>query len=131
MTSTATTDVSSGIEAGNRRFMSAVERGDAAALAALYSQQAILLPPHSDFVSGGDAIRQFWQQVLELGIKQVALETLEVQDYGDTAHEVGRYTLRMGDGQPVDSGKYLVVWRREGGTWKLHRDVWNTSRPAA
>ena len=31
----------------------------------------------------------------------------------------------------ADSGKYLVVWKNDGGSWKLHRDIWTTSQPAA
>jgi ketosteroid isomerase-like protein len=46
------------------------------------------------------------------------------------AHEVGKYTL-MGDGDKVlDSGKYVVIWQRQDGQWKLHRDIWNSSQPA-
>jgi ketosteroid isomerase-like protein len=25
----------------------------------------------------------------------------------------------------VDQARYVVVWKREGGRWKLHRDIWN------
>jgi hypothetical protein len=46
------------------------------------------------------------------------------------AHEVGKYTL-MGDGDKVlDAGKYIVIWQRQDGQWKLHRDIWNSSQPA-
>lgn len=34
-------------------------------------------------------------------------------------------------GNVADRGKYLVIWNRDGATWKLHRDIWNTSMPAA
>jgi ketosteroid isomerase-like protein len=54
-----------------------------------------------------------------------------VEGHGETAHEIGRYTLKTGTGEVADSGKYLVVWKQEGGAWKLHRDIWTTSRPAA
>ena len=33
-------------------------------------------------------------------------------------------------GRSSTSGKYIVVWKRDGGQWKLHRDIWNTSMPA-
>jgi ketosteroid isomerase-like protein len=33
-------------------------------------------------------------------------------------------------GQVIDNGKYVVLWRREAGQWKLHRDIWNSSQPA-
>jgi ketosteroid isomerase-like protein len=119
------------IAAANRIFMSAFARGDAAGLAALYTATAQLLPTHSEPVTGTQAIRTFWQTVIDMGIKEGTLETLELEDHGDTAHEVGRYTLRGEAGQVLDRGKYVVIWKREGGQWKLHRDIWNSSLPAS
>ena len=119
------------IEEGNRRFMDSFGRGDAAGLARLYTASAQLLPAHSDFVDGTMAIQRFWQGVMDMGVKDALLETLEVEGYGETAHEVGRYTLKNGTGEVADSGKYLVVWKQESGVWKLHRDIWTTSRRAA
>ena len=126
----AQTDVQGAIAAGNRRFVEAFKRGDAAGVAALYTRDAQLLPPNSDFVSGGDRIRAFWQGAMQMGIRQAQLQTVSLETQGDLAIELGRYTLLLEGGQVADSGKYLVVWKAEGGSWKLHRDVWNTNRPA-
>jgi ketosteroid isomerase-like protein len=62
-------------------------------------------------------------------IKSLELETLEVFGNGDVVSEVGRYVLGGADGQELDEGKYVVVWRKEGDAWKLHRDIFNTSMP--
>ncbi len=126
----ATEDLRSRIEAANGRFIGAFKRGDAAALASLYTAQAQLLPANSDFVKGAEAIRGFWQGVFDMGLRQAVLETVEVEAHGDTAIEVGRYTLIVGDGSVADTGKYVVIWKNDGGTWKLHRDIWTTSRPS-
>jgi ketosteroid isomerase-like protein len=67
----------------------------------------------------------------ETGERAVELETAEVGGKGDVVYEVGTYTLFGDQGQAVDNGKYVVVWKRERGAWKLHRDIWNSSRPAA
>jgi ketosteroid isomerase-like protein len=34
-------------------------------------------------------------------------------------------------GQVIDHGKYIVVWRREKGQWKLHRDMYSSNTTAA
>jgi ketosteroid isomerase-like protein len=68
--------------------------------------------------------------LLSMGIKAVMLATVEVEDYGHTAHEVGKYTIQGEGGQVTDTGKYVVIWKQEAGQWKLHRDIWNSSRPA-
>lgn len=119
------------VEAGNRQFEEAAAKGDGARIAALYGDGAKVLPPNHEIISGREAIQAFWQGVLDSGIKQAKLETAEVGGKGDVVYEVGTYTLFGDQGQAVDSGKYVVVWKRERGAWKLHRDIWNSSRPAA
>ena len=64
-------------------------------------------------------------------IKGLELETLEILGRGDVVSEVGSYELHGPDGQEMDHGKYVVVWKKEGGGWKLHRDIFNTSMPPA
>ncbi len=124
------TDVRAEIETANEAFITAFSQGDAAALAALYTTDGQLLPPHSDFVTGPDAIKTFWQGVMDMGIKEATLETVEAEARGDAATEIGKYTMLVEGGQVADSGKYIVTWKNEHGTWKLHRDIWNSSQPA-
>jgi len=116
--------------AGNKKFMAAFGQKNAGALAKLYTKGGQLLPPGSEVVSGGAAIQAFWQGALDAGLVQATLDTVEVEGHRDTAIEVGRYTLRGADGQVADAGKYLVIWKVEGRSWKLHRDIWNSSPPS-
>ena len=118
-----------GIEAANREFMSAFARQDAAAVAALYAEGAMMLPPGSDFVSGAEAIEAFWQTFMSLGTSGVELATEEVEVAGRTAREIGRFKVYNPDGHKLDEGKYLVVWVNEKGQWKLYRDIWNSNAP--
>ena len=76
---------------------------------------------------GSQAIQNFWQTAMDMGIKQAHLETLEVEQEGDAAIEMGQYELSGAEGQRMDQGKYIVVWKRDGGKLKLHKDIWNTS----
>jgi uncharacterized protein (TIGR02246 family) len=124
-------DVRAAIEAGNARFIAAFSRGDATAIAALYTSGAVVFPPQADMVRGRDAIERFWKGAMDAGIKGVTLLTVEVEAHGDTAHEVGTYGLVGEGGRALDTGKYVVIWMREQGQWKLHRDIWNTSLPPA
>ena len=130
-TQTTAADARAGIEAANQRFMEAFSRNDAASIARLYTSASHLLPTHCDFVVGKAAIQRFWQMVMDMGTKEAVLETLELEAHGDTAHEEGRYILKGTGGEIADAGKYLVIWKQEGGSWKIHRDIRTTSRPAA
>ena len=118
------------IIATNQQFMSAFGRGDAAGVAGLYTEDGQVLPPASEPITGRPGIQGFWQGAMDMGVKAAKLETEEVAHHGDAAYEVGRYTLEAVGGQLLDRGKYVVIWQRHGEAWKLHRDIWNTSRPA-
>ena len=131
MAQTTTPEVRAGILAANETFMAAFSRGDAAACAACYTEQGQLLPPNSDVIAGKQAIQIFWQGAMHMGIMTVKLETVEVEGHGHTAYEGGTYTLQGAGGQALDTGKYIVIWQQEAGQWKLHRDIWNSSRPAS
>jgi uncharacterized protein (TIGR02246 family) len=125
----ARNDARAAIEEGNSKFAELYARGDAAAIAALYTEDAIVFPPGSDMVKGRQAITEFWGATKESGVTSVTLSTVDVGESGDLAYEVGTAVLTIEqDGQgPVEAAaKYVVVWKRQSdGSWQLHRDIWN------
>jgi len=124
-------NVREAIEEGSKQWSAALSRGDSAGIAALYTPNAQLFPTHSDIVRGVAAIQKFWQGMITSGVKGMTRTTLEVDEQGDTAYEVGKYRL-IGKGDKVrDNGKYVAVWKREQGRWQLHRDIGNSSVPAS
>jgi len=123
-------EIRSKVVTGNKKFMEAFSRKDARALAKLYTKSGQLLPPASNVVTGHDAIQAFWQGPMDMGLSEVKLETVEVEGHRDTAIEVGKYTLVATGEQIADAGKYIVVWKIEGKSLKLHRDIWNSSQPS-
>jgi ketosteroid isomerase-like protein len=126
----ATANVKASIEAANKNWMNAFKKTLMHLPWLAFTRQGLncFRLTNSDVVEGTDAIRSFWQSVMNMGIKNVVLETIEVEDLGDTAIEGGRYRLLVANGSVADGGKYIVVWKNEGGTWKLHRDIWTTSQ---
>ncbi len=126
----ATAPLRAKIVAGSRKFMAAFAQKNAGTLAKLYTKGAQLLPPGSDIVTGREDIQAFWQGALDMGLVEVRLDTLEVESHRQTAIEVGKYTLLMAGGQVADAGKYLVIWKLDGRSWRLHRDIWNSSQPS-
>ena len=118
------------IERANAAFSNAYDRGDAKAIAALYTEEGELFPPNEVIVKGRPAIETYWKAAIDGGIKGVTLKTTEVFALGETVAETGAYTLSGKDREPVDEGKYVVVWKRVDGKWKLHRDCWNSDKPA-
>ena len=127
---TTATSVRDEIRRANDTFEATFKRGDAAGIAALYTRTGMLLPTGHGPIEGPAGIQAFWQGALDMGLKQLTLNTQEVEELSDTAIELGHYALLGPNQQPVDEGKYLVVWKEDDGQWRLHRDIWNSSRPA-
>lgn len=117
------------IEAANARFSEAFARGDATALAAMYTPDAIAFPPGSEMIRGNDAIARFWKTSRDGGVRSATLTTVDVGRSGDVAHETGTVSLTIQpEGKPPTNAtaKYVVVWTRQSdGSWRMHRDIWN------
>jgi uncharacterized protein (TIGR02246 family) len=112
------------IAAVNRQFEAAARKGDLDALAALYTPDAMCLPPDGPIVKGREGIKQMWGAAAQqMGLKDVRLTTLTFEQEGNMGHEVGEATLTLGSGTAVM--KFLVVWKKVEGQWRLHRDIWN------
>lgn len=124
---TLTADIHATFRAAEDRFESVFGRGDSAGLADLYTDDGMVLPTGADMLQGKEAIAAFWQGAMDMGIKSAKLDIVELEQHDDTAIEIGRYTLSGAEGQVLDQGKYLIVWKHQDDTWKLHRDIFNTS----
>lgn len=112
------------IAAVNRAFEDAARKGDMDRLALLYTPDAMALPPDGPVVKGRESIKQLWASVAQqIGLKEVRLQTIDLQIAGETAYEVGEAALTLQSGAAVV--KYVVVWKRLDGQWRLHRDIWN------
>jgi uncharacterized protein (TIGR02246 family) len=125
----STAEVRDAITAVIEKFMAAYNQGDATGLADLYTEKGQLLPTNSDFIVGKAAIQAFWQARMDPGVRSVKLESIEIETHGNTSIEVGLYSVQAQENQILDTGKYIAIWKFEGGRWKLHRDMMNSSLP--
>ena len=117
------------IQKEDDRWAEAFNKRDATALAAMYTEDAYLLPPGTDMMKGRGAIAAFWQKQMQQ-IGDVKCTALEVKPLGrNAAREVGTCTFKTKAQPPQDGAlKYAVVWEKEGGQWKLLQDIYNTSK---
>jgi ketosteroid isomerase-like protein len=123
------------IEAANEAYGKAVANQDVAAVVALYTPDAILLPPDSPVAQGADAIRAVLQGYVDAGAQSLALETTALDDQGDMVVDVGRYTLGLqppGADPITDVSKYLQVYKRQSdGSFRIAYDCFNSDGPAS
>ena len=124
------TDISSTIKDANQKMMEAFAKGDTTTLFDYYTSEARLFPANSEILDGKAAIGKFWNATRQMGIIKVNFETTAALQYGDLAIEEGKYSLFVPNDIMVDQGKYVVTWRKEKGSWKVYRDIWNNSTPA-
>jgi len=130
-----TEEVRAAIAAIDKKFMEDVNRGDAAAGAATYTDDAILMPPNHSPLEGKQAIEKYLAELgSQLQGSNFQLSILEVDVQGDTTIVRGTYSSSFtvpGKDVPLeDRGKTLNVWKRQtDGSWKLHRDIWNSNMP--
>lgn len=117
------------IAEANEQLMAAVRAGDPDRAAALYTEDGQVLAPNQETLSGRDAIAGFFRATAEMGVRELVLETAELDLLGETIVEIGGYRLLDAGAQAVDAGKYLVVWKHTADGWRLHRDIINSNLP--
>jgi len=106
-------------------FAAAVSGDDPVAAADFYTEDAVIMPPGMDVVSGREALVEFFGQGMDGAT--LALETWAVHTRGDAALETGGYTITGSDGAHLDHGKYMVGWLETEDGWKMTVDIWNSS----
>ena len=127
-------DAESSIRTADVAFATAMRTNDMDALVNNYTADATLMPPNLPAAHGPSAIRATWTGFLgQFSSTDLTLTPDDVQQSGDLAVETGRYMVHVvpkGTTTPVtDSGKYIVVWKRMDGRWKIYRDIFNSDLP--
>ena len=123
------------LSALSKKTGEAFNNNDAAALAALYTEDAILVPDTGP-VYGRAAIEKFWAGLF----KKFHVSNQADKAAEDSPHTIGtagneawshgqwKVTLQGKDGKPFElTGNWTEIYRREGDTWKKRLDTWNTT----
>jgi ketosteroid isomerase-like protein len=116
------------IEQVTQTFQDAGTSNDWSNIAAIYSADAIVMPPNRIAIQGIDNIRQHYESFPPF--KSLKLENIEVKGFGDFAYAYGRYTLTgsLPEMDPItDEGKYLEIRQKQAdGLWLTYRDMYNS-----
>ena len=121
--------------AHEQKWFDLYSKGDAAGVAKLYAQDAILTPPGVAALHGRAAIQAFL--VTDIANSKKAGLTLKLgtitgsHESGDTTWISGYWSAVDAGGATVDSGNYLEVSQRTKTGWEITRDIWNSDHPPA
>ncbi len=122
-------DADTAIKASNLSFEYAINSGDANALTGLYTPDAVLLPPTDETLAKPAAIRQFWEEALKDGIRNVKLANFDTRIEGDTAYQALIWSAETSNAD--GSTKYIggnmvnIFSRQLDGSWKPRMQSWN------
>ena len=115
-------------------YVKAVTIGDAKAIAALYTDDAVEMPPNQPMIKGRAAIEDYYTKLFSSGVRMsnFTLDHLETSASGDRGYDVGTYQQSMAQpsaAKPTsDSGKYVVILKRTGGAWKVAYAIYNSDQ---
>jgi ketosteroid isomerase-like protein len=109
----------------------AAETKDIDGTVAPYAADGSVLPFNATIATGAVEIRQVWSSLMSKpGFHLTFAPTkIAIAGSGDMAWEVGTFELKLNDaqGNPMTMlGKYVVTWKKLGGTWKVAADIFNT-----
>jgi uncharacterized protein (TIGR02246 family) len=119
----------------NSQMLAAAAAKDAAALASFFATDGRVMMDNAPAAVGTAAVAEAWGGMLQLpGASLTWTPTLiRVANSGDLAYDVGTYTLSFDgpDGKVTDNGKYVTVWTKVDGQWKVAADIGNSDLPAS
>ena len=114
----------------NSALVKAYNSMDAAAVAACFTDNAILMPPNQGAVKTKIAIESFMRQTLVPPMTGMLLNPVETDVAGDYAFSSGYYSVLGANGAITDRGKFLEVLKSDGRTWHIYRDIYNSDMAA-
>ncbi|HEV8448739.1 MAG TPA: DUF4440 domain-containing protein [Gemmatimonadaceae bacterium] len=125
------TSAREGIAAAYKTMEKAFQQGNTAMIAAAYTEDAEWYAPEAPVIKGPSAIGRAWQDAAGAAAgNRLRFDVAEVEQDGDRADEIGRFTISAPDGDVLTAGKYIVVWAQQSdGTWKARRGMFNWDIP--
>ena len=118
------------IEAANQNLVELLAKKDSVGFANSYTEDAKFMGYNQPSTEGRKAIQTVWAQNMNADATNISLTTLEVWGNETTITEEGLFDFKSKEGVTLDKGKYVVVWVNDNGTWKIHRDIFNSDLPA-
>ena len=119
------------IEEGEVSWAAAANADDWGGVAALYTEDALLMPPNGPAVQGRAAIEAFFAAFPPFS--GLTLNAVEIDGRGDLAFVRGIFSMTMEiEGMPPvqETGKYIEIRRKQtDGSWLITADIFNSDTP--
>jgi len=116
------------IEASNAIYADLANKNDGSILTR-YTEDACLLPPNSAPVCGKENIAKFFKDGPKVQVKFVIQHLYG--DAGTFITEESYYEMADLNGNKLDEGKVIVIWKNTADGWKMHRDMFSSNKPVS
>src|SRR5215216_5773232 len=114
-----------------KQYLAAAKARDAAKVASFYAEDAVLMPPNAPPVKGRKGIQQDHERLFKQSPPfELTATPLASDTSGDLGYIQGEFVVKREGGGEV-RGKYVEVWRRTKGGWKILYDINNANHPPA
>jgi uncharacterized protein (TIGR02246 family) len=122
------------IRAISKNWLELTKKHDAAASSALFADDGVSYGMNQEPFVGPAAIKKHFSEDFAQNPKEEidwSTDRVEVASSGDLAVEYGKYNVKgLGkDGTISDQGRYVTVYRKVGGTWKVSADIGSSTKP--
>ena len=108
------------IESRLREYESYLKNGDSIALGNMYTEDAEIIPS----TVGRENIIKVFGSMIKDSIAGSSFKTTKLWGNEQLLVEDGTGTWYHTNGSAVGSGRYLLVWKKDEGEWKILRDTW-------
>jgi ketosteroid isomerase-like protein len=118
-------DVKAYINKANKSYGNR-SKGDPSFFNSVYTKDAWVMPAGVPKLVSTDSIIKFFKAPPDSPPFTVEVTAIEIFGNEDNVIETGTYELLDDKATSFEKGKFIVIWRQEEGTWKIHREIWNT-----
>jgi ketosteroid isomerase-like protein len=100
-----------------KQWVAAYNKRDAAAVAALYSENATEVTPNG-IIQGRDAVQKRIEADLQKGGHDLSIAIKQTQTTADTSYSLGEWSIKY-EGEQSAHGYWSVIETREGDAWRI------------
>ena len=121
------------LRSGTETWAKAFNAGDADGIVALYTDDAVVMPPGAAVLRGKTALKAYFVKSIaesqSAGGVRFESGSSETDFSGELAWHSGVFSVRSKSGALLQTGKYVEIWHRKNGKWQILRDIWNNDAP--
>lgn len=91
---------------------------------------AKIFAPNAEVVVGRPAIAALNLEYIKFGINEFREVTTALYGNDDYLINEGNYFMIYGKENTNEKGKFINIWKKIDGDWKIYSNIWNTNIPA-